>query len=116
MRLMNPVALAENHPACRTNRAGERVLPNGRVWKTELLVLCFSSKILAEANARLNLQATAKPGGGGGPFGGGGKGKMPPLPFLLSQLVASRKPRRVRRPPPPVTGRVLRLFTLLFSC
>jgi GTP-binding protein EngB required for normal cell division len=51
MRLMNPVALAENHPLCRTNRAGERVLPNGQVWKPQLLLLCFASKILTEANA-----------------------------------------------------------------
>ncbi|KAM3743393.1 hypothetical protein ACB098_07G141900 [Castanea mollissima] len=28
MRLMNPVSLVENHSACRTNRAGQRVLPN----------------------------------------------------------------------------------------
>ncbi|CAN4107385.1 unnamed protein product [Withania somnifera] len=30
MRLMNPVSLVENHSACRTNRAGQRVLPNGQ--------------------------------------------------------------------------------------
>ena len=55
-RLMNPVALAENHPLCRTNREGERVLPNGQVWIPQLLLLCFASKILTEANALLNLQ------------------------------------------------------------
>jgi hypothetical protein len=26
----NPVALAENHPNCRANRTGDRVLPNGQ--------------------------------------------------------------------------------------
>ncbi|MBA0683078.1 hypothetical protein Goari_024754 [Gossypium aridum] len=36
MHLMNPVSLAENHSACRTNRAGQRVLPNGQVWKPHL--------------------------------------------------------------------------------
>ena len=61
MRLMNPVALAENHPNCRKNREGERVLPNGQVWMPQLLLLCFASKILTEANALLNLQeANAK--------------------------------------------------------
>ncbi|XP_002969578.2 translocase of chloroplast 120, chloroplastic [Selaginella moellendorffii] len=54
-RLLNPVTLIENHPACRTNRAGERVLPNGMVWRPELLLLCFSARILAEANTYLKL-------------------------------------------------------------
>ena len=30
MRLMNPVALAENHPMCRTNREGSASCPTGR--------------------------------------------------------------------------------------
>ncbi|OAY67569.1 Translocase of chloroplast 120, chloroplastic, partial [Ananas comosus] len=33
VRLMNPVSLVENHSACRTNRAGQRVLPNGQLAK-----------------------------------------------------------------------------------
>ncbi|GKD65463.1 reverse transcriptase domain-containing protein [Tanacetum coccineum] len=36
MRLMNPVSLVENHSACRTNRNGQRVLPNAArlaTWK-----------------------------------------------------------------------------------
>ena len=96
MRLMNPVALAENHPLCRTNRAGERVLPNGQVWKPQLLLLCFASKILTEANALLNLQAEQKMASKGGRGGGMmGQQKVPPLPFLLSSLITTRKPRRL---------------------
>ncbi|XP_017252365.1 translocase of chloroplast 132, chloroplastic [Daucus carota subsp. sativus] len=56
MMLMNPVALVENHLACRTDRAGRRVLPNGLVWKPHLLMLCFASKILGEANELLKSQ------------------------------------------------------------
>lgn len=84
MRLMNPVSLVENHAACRRNRAGERVLPNGQVWKPQLLLLCFASKILAEANSLLKLQdnSPAKP------FGV--RSRVPPLPFLLSSLLQSR--------------------------
>ena len=85
MRLMNPVSLVENHPACRTNRAGQRVLPNGQIWKPQLLLLCFASKILAEANSLLKLQETATPGR---PFGQ--RSRVPPLPFLLSSLLQSR--------------------------
>ncbi|KAK6916702.1 AIG1-type guanine nucleotide-binding (G) domain [Dillenia turbinata] len=84
MRLMNPVSLVENHSACRTNRAGQRVLPNGQVWKPHLLLLSFASKILAEANALLKLQDTPP----GKPFTS--RSRAPPLPFLLSSLLQSR--------------------------
>ncbi|KAF2322757.1 hypothetical protein GH714_030263 [Hevea brasiliensis] len=84
MRLMNPVSLVENHSACRTNRAGQRVLPNGQVWKPHLLLLSFASKILAEANALLKLQDSPP----GKPFAT--RSRAPPLPFLLSSLLQSR--------------------------
>ncbi|XWS67761.1 hypothetical protein CRYUN_Cryun04dG0033100 [Craigia yunnanensis] len=84
MRLMNPVSLVENHSACRTNRAGQRVLPNGQVWKPHLLLLSFASKILAEANTLLKLQDTPP----GKPFAT--QTRTPPLPFLLSSLLQSR--------------------------
>ncbi|XP_028773806.1 translocase of chloroplast 120, chloroplastic-like [Neltuma alba] len=84
MRLMNPVSLVENHSACRTNRAGQRVLPNGQVWKPHLLLLSFASKILAEANALLKLQDSPP----GKPYPA--RARAPPLPFLLSSLLQSR--------------------------
>ncbi|XP_050234912.1 translocase of chloroplast 120, chloroplastic-like [Mercurialis annua] len=84
MRLMNPVSLVENHSACRTNRAGQRVLPNGQVWKPHLLLLSFASKILAEANTLLMLQDSPP----GKPFAT--RSRAPPLPFLLSSLLQSR--------------------------
>lgn len=85
MRLMNPVSLVENHTACRTNRAGQRVLPNGQVWKPHLLLLSFASKILVEANMLLKLQDSPP----GKPFGGQ-RARAPPLPFILSNLLQSR--------------------------
>ncbi|KAL1205804.1 Translocase of chloroplast [Cardamine amara subsp. amara] len=84
MRLMNPVSLVENHSACRTNRAGQRVLPNGQVWKPHLLLLSFASKILADANALLMLQANIP----GRPVPA--RSKAPPLPYLLTSLLQSR--------------------------
>lgn len=84
LRLMNPVSLVENHTACRMNRAGQRVLPNGLVWKPQLLLLSFASKILAEANLLLKLQDNPP----GKPFGS--RARVPPLPFLLSSLLQSR--------------------------
>ncbi|XP_059314362.1 translocase of chloroplast 120, chloroplastic-like isoform X2 [Lycium ferocissimum] len=85
MRLMNPVSLVENHSACRTNRAGQRVLPNGQVWRPHLLLLSFASKILAEANTLLKLQDSSPPGQ---PYAA--RTRSPPLPFLLSSLLQSR--------------------------
>lgn len=84
MRLMNPVSLVENHSACRKNRAGQRVLPNGQIWKAHLLLLSFASKILAEANTLLKLQDSPP----GQPFLT--RTRAPPLPFLLSSLLQSR--------------------------
>lgn len=89
MRLMNPVSLVENHLLCRKNRAGQSVLPNGQVWKPQLLLLCFSSKVLAEANALLKLQDSTP----GRPFGF--RTRAPPLPFLLSSLLQSRAQLKV---------------------
>mmetsp|Transcript_1681 Transcript_1681/g.5895 ORF Transcript_1681/g.5895 Transcript_1681/m.5895 type:complete len:965 (+) Transcript_1681:133-3027(+) len=88
-RLMNPVSLVENHPNCRTNRNGEPVLPNGQAWKPHLLLLCFASKILTEANSLLHLQEGNK-GQGGMPR----MQKVPPLPYMLSALITSRPPRK----------------------
>lgn len=95
MRLMNPVALAENHPQCRTNASGQQVLPNGQAWKPQLLLLCFASKLLSGANKSLNLQSSGK---------GKRQGqqqqqqKSPPLPFLLSSLIQSRQPHKEDNP------------------
>nr|XP_034585314.1 translocase of chloroplast 159, chloroplastic-like [Setaria viridis] len=55
MRLMNPVALVENHPSCRRNSEGQKVLPNGQSWRHQMLLLFYSSKILSEANSLLKL-------------------------------------------------------------
>ncbi|MFS8016167.1 putative small monomeric GTPase [Helianthus anomalus] len=89
MRLMNPVSLVENHSACRTNPAGQRVLPNGQVWKPHLLLLSFASKILVEANMLLKLQDSPP----GKPFAA--RTRAPPLPYILSNLLQSRPQLKV---------------------
>ncbi|KAL8100954.1 translocase of chloroplast 101, chloroplastic-like [Apium graveolens] len=48
---MNQVCLVENHFSCRKNREGQKVLPNGQIWKQQLMMLCYSTKILIEANS-----------------------------------------------------------------
>nr|GMD13047.1 translocase of chloroplast 159, chloroplastic isoform X2 [Ipomoea batatas] len=83
--MMNPVSLVENHPACRRNREGERILPNGQIWKPQLLLLCYSMKILAEANSLSKPQD---------PFDHrrlfGFRARAPPLPYMLSSMLQSR--------------------------
>ncbi|TXG55677.1 hypothetical protein EZV62_020933 [Acer yangbiense] len=81
--LMNPVSLVENHSACRKNRDGQKVLPNGQAWRPQLLLLSYSMKILAEASS---LSKPQDPLDHRKLFGF----RAPPLPYMLSWLLQSR--------------------------
>ncbi|XP_022984018.1 translocase of chloroplast 159, chloroplastic-like isoform X2 [Cucurbita maxima] len=83
--LMNPVSLVENHPSCRKNRDGQKVLPNGQSWRPQLLLLCFSIKVLAEVG---NLSKAPETFDHRKLFGL--RSRSPPLPYLLSGLLQSR--------------------------
>ncbi|KAE9602917.1 hypothetical protein Lal_00050224 [Lupinus albus] len=83
--LMTPVSLVDNHPSCRKNRGGQRVLPNGQTWRPMLLLLCYSMKILSEAG---NLSKTQESFDQRRLFGF--RTRSPPLPYLLSWLLQSR--------------------------
>jgi Toc86/159 family protein import component len=83
--LMNPVSLVENHPSCRKNRDGQKVLPNGQSWRPLLLLLCYSMKILSEAG---NISKTQETADSRRLFGF--RTRSPPLPYLLSWLLQSR--------------------------
>ncbi|RLN00406.1 hypothetical protein C2845_PM06G06880 [Panicum miliaceum] len=82
MRLMNPIALVENHPSCRRNHEGHKVLPNGQSWRHQMLLLFYSSKILSEDNSLLKSQDPNPREIFGFHF--------QPLPFMLSSLLQSR--------------------------
>ncbi|XP_044500045.1 translocase of chloroplast 159, chloroplastic-like [Mangifera indica] len=47
--MTHPVSLVENCPTFRKNRFGKNMLPNEESWKLQLLLACFSLKILYEA-------------------------------------------------------------------
>lgn len=83
--LMNPVSLVENHPLCRKNREGQKVLPNGQTWRPQLLLLGYSMKILSEASSLSKPQD---------PFDHrklfGFRSRSPPLPYLLSSMLQTR--------------------------
>ncbi|WVZ88822.1 hypothetical protein U9M48_035293 [Paspalum notatum var. saurae] len=78
-QLDNPVVLVDNHPMCRRNTKGERVLPNGKVWVSELLLLCGATKLLAEANSLLKFQDSF--------LLSQANTRLPSLPHLLSSLL-----------------------------
>ncbi|KAK8511275.1 hypothetical protein V6N13_013692 [Hibiscus sabdariffa] len=89
LRLMNPsmkpVALVENHPSGPRDGNGEALLPNGQSWRSQLLLLCYSLKILSETSSLLKPQEH---------FDHqklfGFRLRPPPLPYLLSSLLQSR--------------------------
>ncbi|GLT79399.1 hypothetical protein SLA2020_508900 [Shorea laevis] len=89
LRLMNPsmvhpVSLVENHASYQKNRDGESMLPNGQSWRPYLLLLCYSLRILSEANSIAKPQDTFD-------FRKllGLQRRSPPLPYLLSSLLQS---------------------------
>uniref|UniRef100_A0A8R7UCA1 AIG1-type G domain-containing protein n=2 Tax=Triticum urartu TaxID=4572 RepID=A0A8R7UCA1_TRIUA len=87
-RIENPVALVENHHLCRRNMEGEKVLPNGLIWKRLLLLLCYSLKMVAEIDTLSTRRAAP-------PSLFDLRRQMPPLPYFLSSLLQSKEhPRR----------------------
>ncbi|KAL6217238.1 hypothetical protein ACLB2K_010455 [Fragaria x ananassa] len=82
---MSPISLVENHPSCRKNREGEKVLPNGQSWRPQLLLLSSSMKVLAEAT---NLSKPAELFDHRKLYGF--RTRSAPLPYFLSWLLQSR--------------------------
>lgn len=81
-RVENPVLLVENHPLCKTNNKGEKVLPNGQVWRSQFLLLCASSKVLGDANLLLKFNDSFQ-------ISRQTTNRLPSLPHLLSSLLRS---------------------------
>ncbi|MED6205150.1 hypothetical protein PIB30_015272 [Stylosanthes scabra] len=82
-RLENPVLLVENHPHCPKNIAGERILPNGQVWRSHLLLFCICTKVLGDVNSILKFQNSVE-------LGPASSARVPSLPHLLSTLLHQR--------------------------
>ncbi|XP_057489273.1 translocase of chloroplast 101, chloroplastic-like isoform X1 [Actinidia eriantha] len=82
--LMTPVSLVENHPSCQKSEDGQTTLPNGERWRSRLLLLCCSMKILSEANSVAKTQDLFNHGK---LFGF--RTRSPLLPSFLSSLLQS---------------------------
>ncbi|KAF4392089.1 hypothetical protein F8388_004418 [Cannabis sativa] len=82
-RLETPVLLVENHPQCKKNTMGEKILPNGQVWRSQFLLLCICTKVLSDVNVILKLQESIE-------LGPVNATRLPSLPHLLSSLLRHR--------------------------
>ncbi|GFQ05708.1 translocase of chloroplast 159 chloroplastic [Phtheirospermum japonicum] len=74
--LMNPISLVEN----QKNGRGEKILPNGQIWRPQLLLLCYSMKILSEAGSIFKSDRKLLD------F----RARSPPLPYMLSSMLQAR--------------------------
>ncbi|ONM11162.1 translocase of chloroplast 159, chloroplastic [Zea mays] len=83
-QIENPVALVENHHLCRRNAEGEKVLPDGLIWRRFLLLLCYSLKLIAEID-NLSTRRASSTGFLGHFF------QVPPIPYFLSSLLQYRE-------------------------
>ncbi|XP_038889832.1 translocase of chloroplast 90, chloroplastic isoform X1 [Benincasa hispida] len=83
LKLDNPVLLVENHPQCRKNIMGEKVLPNGQVWRSHFLLLCICTKVLGSINSLLKFQNCIE-------LGPLAISRLPSLPHLLSSFLRYR--------------------------
>ncbi|XP_065849402.1 translocase of chloroplast 90, chloroplastic isoform X2 [Euphorbia lathyris] len=81
-KLDNPVLLVENHPRCKKNFMGDKILLNGQAWKSEFLLLCLCTKILGDANKLLRFQGSIELGLP--------SSRVPSVPHLLSSLLRHR--------------------------
>ncbi|CAL5224470.1 g7162 [Coccomyxa viridis] len=93
-RLLNPTASAENHVDCRRNAAGDPLLPSGSPWKSKLLLLCLSSKVLADADTLLKISANSNTGPAARLQQMLRGQRLPPIPHLLSVMVQPKQPRK----------------------
>lgn len=82
-RLENPALFVENHPQCPKDIMGEKILPNGQVWRSQLLLFCICTKILGDVNSLLKFQNSVE-------LGPANSARIPSLPHLLSSLLRHR--------------------------
>ncbi|KAI3473636.1 hypothetical protein Pfo_031417 [Paulownia fortunei] len=82
-KLENPVILVENHPYCKVDNSGKKVLPNGQVWMSQFMLLCICTKILGDVNTLLEFEDSIQ-------LGPLSNSRLPSLPHLLSSFLKHR--------------------------
>lgn len=96
-RILNPVSVVECHHATKRNDRGEKLLPSGQAWKTYILLLCYASKVLHDANVALKLDNGMKDNKAAknaqyAAF----RRQQTPYPLFFNNLFQTRKPRRAQ--------------------
>ncbi|KAL8236976.1 hypothetical protein R6Q59_018057 [Mikania micrantha] len=79
-KLENPILFVDNHPQCRTNINGDKILPDGQSWKSQFLLSCLCTKILGDVNKVLDFQDGIE-------LGASNSTRIPSLPHLLSSFL-----------------------------
>lgn len=79
-KIENPFLFVENHSQCKTNINGDKILPNGQIWKSQFLLSCLCTKILGDVNKVLDFQDGIE-------LGVSNSTRLPSLPHLLSSFL-----------------------------
>merc|ERR1712176_985640 len=96
-RILNPVSVVECHHATKRNEAGEKLLPSGQAWRIYILLLCYASKVLHDANTALKLDNDLKDNKAAknaqyAAF----RRQQTPYPLFFNNLFQTRKQRRAQ--------------------
>jgi energy-coupling factor transporter ATP-binding protein EcfA2 len=96
-RILNPVSVVECHHATKRNEDGEKLLPSGQAWRIYILLLCYASKVLHDANTALKLDNDLKDNKAAknaqyAAF----RRQQTPYPLFFNNLFQTRKPRRAQ--------------------
>ncbi|EPS67991.1 hypothetical protein M569_06782, partial [Genlisea aurea] len=82
-KLENPVILVENHPYCKVDVSGRKILPNGQRWISQFMLLCLCTKILGDVNRLFDFVDTIQ-------LGPVRRTRLPSMPHLLSNFLKHR--------------------------
>lgn len=79
-KLESPVILVDNHPHCKMDNMGRKVLPDGQPWLPRFMLLCLCTKILGDVNSLLGFKDSMH-------LGPPLRTRLPSLPHLLSSFL-----------------------------
>ncbi|KAK9858808.1 hypothetical protein WJX84_002378 [Apatococcus fuscideae] len=93
-RLLNPNQMVDCSPQAPRNAAGEPLLPTGSPWRPNLLLMAAASRLLSSADELLKIQPTARSAQQQQAMAMLRGQRIPPVPYLVSQMVQPHKPKR----------------------